>query len=187
MRCFLALELPETPHAQLRATIAAAAEFGASVRFVDPGQLHLTLLFAAAVDEAAVAAWRAAVSTTPLPTLRLELGAAGCFPRHNWPRVFWIGLRGEVDALARWQRELAEQARALGVPFDEQPFVPHVTLARARVDASAHRLAALAARLEQIAAATPADPFEPQSLTLSRSEPGPQGAHHEALLRRAMR
>ncbi|MBL8842210.1 MAG: RNA 2',3'-cyclic phosphodiesterase [Planctomycetes bacterium] len=189
MRCFLALELPEGVRDQLCAMVASAAasECGAAARFVDPRQLHLTLLFAGAVEEATVAAWRAALSTTTLPTLRLQLGPAGVFPRRNWPRVFWIGLRGEVDALVRWQRELAEQARALGVAFDEQPFVPHVTLARARVEAPAHRLAALAARLEEIAAATPADPFEPPSFTLFRSEPGPQGARHEALLRRAMR
>ncbi len=185
MRCFLALELPETPRAQLCAMIATAAEFGAAVRFVDPGQLHLTLLFAGAAEAATVAAWRAALSTTPLPELRLQLGAAGCFPRRTWPRIFWIGLGGGVAALARWQAELAEQARQLGVPFDERPFAPHITLARARDGAPAQRLAALAARLEETAAALPTAPFEPQSLTLFRSEPGPQGAHHEALLRRA--
>ncbi|GAA1469453.1 2'-5' RNA ligase family protein [Nocardiopsis exhalans] len=50
-------------------------------------------------------------------------------PEHR-ASVVWAGVRGE--GLRELADSLAEAARAAGVPVPSRPFVPHVTLARAR-------------------------------------------------------
>jgi 2'-5' RNA ligase len=66
------------------------------------------------------------------PSMNLRLAGAGRFGTTRRPQVLWAGLDGDVQPLV----DLAERLRAavgvLGLPLEDRPFRPHLTLARWR-------------------------------------------------------
>ncbi|WP_275582465.1 RNA 2',3'-cyclic phosphodiesterase [Geodermatophilus bullaregiensis] len=101
-------------------------------RWGDPARWHLTLLFLGAVPPALLPDLSAAVGTavagTPAATLRLA--GAGRFGSRRRPAVCWAGLDGDVGVLTALAGRLAAAARALGLPVEDRPFRPHLTLGR---------------------------------------------------------
>lgn len=52
------------------------------------------------------------------------------------PRVIWVGISGETDKLLELQRTMDSKLVRLGFARENQSFVPHLTLARVRDNAS---------------------------------------------------
>ena len=44
--------------------------------------------------------------------------------------MFWAGLDGDVEPLVALAERLADAARGLGLPVEDRPFRPHLTLGR---------------------------------------------------------
>jgi 2'-5' RNA ligase len=101
-------------------------------RWTAPDRWHLTLLFLGAVPDdflsPLVAAAGPAVAAAPSMTLRLAGG--GRFGQVRRPQVFWAGLDGDVEPLVDLAHRLSAAARDLGLPVEERPFRPHLTLGR---------------------------------------------------------
>jgi 2'-5' RNA ligase len=134
IRTFIALHLPAAIEQTLLDTIAQyRPHFPAgSVRWVQPQQLHLTLRF---LGETAVSHLPALqqgldqIASHHAP-LTLSLGALGCFPNGQRPRVFWVGLAGELVRLHALQREIEGLVNQVGWEREKRPFSPHLTLGR---------------------------------------------------------
>jgi RNA 2',3'-cyclic 3'-phosphodiesterase len=77
-----------------------------------------------------VSAAAPAVSATPPMTVRLAGG--GRFGPMRRPQVAWAGLDGDVGPLVDLAGRLSEAARSLGLPVEDRPFRPHLTLGRWR-------------------------------------------------------
>jgi RNA 2',3'-cyclic 3'-phosphodiesterase len=77
-----------------------------------------------------VAAAGPAVAGAPPMTLRLAGG--GRFGSLRRPQVAWAGLDGDVRPLVDLAARLAAAARRLGLPVEDRPFRPHLTLGRWR-------------------------------------------------------
>ena len=133
LRLFFAVELPPDVQTAL-GRLRPSAEWARDYRWVDPAMMHVTLAFlgeqpASALDalrEVAAAAAGASRSGT------LAVAAADRFGGSRAPRVLWVGLAGDLDALMRAQARLAEGLRATGFRLEDRPFQPHITLARRR-------------------------------------------------------
>ncbi len=99
-----------------------------------PERWHLTLLFLGRVPEdrvpALVAAAGPAVAAAPPMTLRLSGG--GRFGSVRRPQVAWAGLDGDVPALMNLAGRLTTAAAGLGLPVEDRPFRPHLSLGRWR-------------------------------------------------------
>src|SRR5262249_21138456 len=61
------------------------------------------------------------------PPLSLALGGGGRFGQ----RVLWTGVRGHREGLRRLAASAQAAARRSGVPVENRPYRPHLTLARA--------------------------------------------------------
>ena len=157
--------------------LASAAAAGANVRLVRPGDAHLTLAFLGEVDPARLAAvqqaLRLAVAAVRGGPPVLRLGGGG---RFGWGRstILWADVRGDVDRLVALADAVRAGLAAIGVPSDDKPFRPHLTIARpgdrmphADVDAD---LAALDSYL--------GPPWPANELVLVQSRPGPPPTHH---------
>jgi RNA 2',3'-cyclic 3'-phosphodiesterase len=107
-------------------------------RWVDASLLHVTLAFLGEqpperlevlerVGAAAAAASRGGA---------LRLGQAGHFGSKRAPRVLWVDLAGDLEALVALQGRLDAGLRAAGFALEDRPFRPHITLARRREAAS---------------------------------------------------
>jgi 2'-5' RNA ligase len=182
VRCFLALDLP-APVRNYLAGLAGQFQNKGRVHWVPADQLHMTLVFAGDVDDAAVDLLKDAVRAVDLPPLSLSLACLGHFPPKGEPRVVWAGLGGDTAAVETLQQELAARAEAAGVPREKRPFVPHVTLGRVK---SMFGALALVQQLKTVGATLRDKAFAPTDLVLYASELRPGGPIHTPLVRRPL-
>jgi 2'-5' RNA ligase len=95
---------------------------------------HLTLLFLGRVADERVAPLVAAAApaVAAAPPMTLRLAGGGRFGSVRRPQVAWAGLDGDVRPLVELAGRLAAAARSLGLPVEDRPFRPHLTLGRWR-------------------------------------------------------
>lgn len=101
-----------------------------ALRWSEPEAWHLTQAFIGVVDVddvPGIASLVAGVAVDHQPT-RLPTGRLGAFPRSGSARVLWYAAGDPDGSLGTVAASLAD---ALGLSRD-QPYRPHVTLARAR-------------------------------------------------------
>ena len=149
------------------------------MRWVQPGNIHLTLKFFGNVPDEeigslALAARQAAAEAEPL---QLQVTAAGAFPSSQAPRVVWLGLGGDVVPLTRLYYGLEKGFATLGYLPEGRAFNPHLTLGRVKSPANRERLAKLLEKLP------PLDwpPFTVKELILFQSVLSPQGSKYTPL------
>jgi 2'-5' RNA ligase len=184
-RLFVALDPPEAVRrrvAHLQAELRRAAGRAASdVRWVEPARIHLTLQFLGAVPAARVPALEEALREAAAEgaPLGLEVRGAGGFPSARRARVVWLGLGGDVGALAALVAGVGRRLAPLGFAPEDRPFTPHLTLGRSRDGRGAPGLAgALAA-----AAELDGTSWRASELVLFESHLSPAGARYEAAAR----
>jgi RNA 2',3'-cyclic 3'-phosphodiesterase len=130
LRLFVALEAPEPVVADLAAAVDDVRAEHPQLRWLPSDRWHLTLAFLGSVDAHRVddlrgRLARAAARHHPVP---LELAGAGRFGG----RVLWVGLRGAVADVGRLADSVAAGCRRAGVPVEDRPYRPHLTVARGR-------------------------------------------------------
>jgi 2'-5' RNA ligase len=171
-RCFVAVPIGE----QLRAALASAVaawrdEPGAeNLRWADASGWHATLAFLGDTDPDRVprlANALADVAGRSAP-FSLATGGLGGFPSSRSARVAWYGIADPEGRLAA----IASAVRAAIGLADDQPFRPHLTLARSR--------GVTRARIDLLNSA-PAGMLAVDELVLYRSILGQGPAHYEPL------
>jgi len=65
----------------------------------------------------------------------LELRGTGCFAQGEFPKVLWIGVE-KSEPLHRLKEKVDRVLEKYKLPFENRKYIPHVTLARLRRDAS---------------------------------------------------
>jgi len=183
VRCFVAIDLAPEVRAALaeaQAGLRAAAP-RADVRWVDPAGMHLTLKFLGEVPEERLPALQSALTgaVTPRPALALAASGLGGFPSVRRPRVVWVGIAGDGEALGRTAAVVEDALVPLGFPAEARPFRGHVTLARVRSPRGLARLG------EAIAAGAHAalGAWTAREVVFYRSHLKPSGAVYEPLAR----
>jgi 2'-5' RNA ligase len=204
MRAFVALIPPDAALAELADAVAPLRAAHPDLRWTPIGQWHLTLAFLGEVDEGVLPELterlaRAARRHRPLP---LVLAGGGRFgDRVLWtrvhaapptPRESCVSVRrvlrfgtashaseharpgDRIDGLRRLAASVAAAARRCGIPVEDRPYRPHLTLARARGGAQLDRAA------DGLAGFT-GTPWSAEALHLVRSRlgggPGGTAAH----------
>lgn len=145
IRTFIALELPAEVRLGLRRVQEQLQRARPPVRWVAPDKIHITLNFlgeipAEQVPAVGEAAARAAAAAAPFA---VEAAGLGVFPSARRPRVIWVGIQGELNALKALQGGLTRELAALGFPPEDRPFSPHLTLGRVRQHARPDEVRAL--------------------------------------------
>jgi RNA 2',3'-cyclic 3'-phosphodiesterase len=79
----------------------------------------------------------AASAVAAAPPMTLRLAGGGRFGSLRRPQVAWAGLEGDVEPLVELAGRLSLAARKLGLPAEDRPFRPHLTLGRWRPRAPA--------------------------------------------------
>jgi 2'-5' RNA ligase len=139
VRSFIAIELPD----ELRLALARLQEQlkagkPSSVKWVDPGSIHLTLKFLGNISPDMVGRVIAALegAVRGIAPFRLEVGGLGAFPGLKRVRVVWVGISGEVARLSQLQQRVESSLAPLGFVLESRSFTPHLTLARVREGAT---------------------------------------------------
>jgi 2'-5' RNA ligase len=194
LRAFLAVELTSdlldrVRHVQGRFREAITIEGSRDIRisWTRPDGLHLTVAFFGALPASLVSPLRAAIAAAvgDSPPIAVPLTKIGAFPHAREPRVLWIGpdeswhATGAGLALASLHSEIAGACRQLGLPGEDRPFRPHLTLGRVRRGERA--LGRQLAALKALDAVVDLPPLVLSPFTLFRSEASADGHVHSAL------
>ncbi|HEY3218555.1 MAG TPA: RNA 2',3'-cyclic phosphodiesterase [Candidatus Limnocylindria bacterium] len=147
MRLFVAVDVPSV----VASTASQVLPEIPSFRRVRPDLMHVTLVFLGAVPDEQLDEVAGAVreAVTGRRAFRVSFETLGRFPPGGAPTVAWLGIgRGatEMTALAESVRRRLE---AHALPFDPNPFRPHLTLGRVREGAGRDEVRAIAGAVER--------------------------------------
>ncbi len=134
-RLFFAVQLPHPLQAAAEVVQRTLRRSEADVKWVEPHNLHFTLKFLGDRPLSQVPALSQAAREVAArcSSFHVMLQGLGAFPHDRWPQVIWIGCREGGDCLAQLGRALDAALHTAGLaPRDKKPFVPHLTLGRAR-------------------------------------------------------
>ncbi len=178
IRCFLAIDLPEGLRPGLALVQGELKKAQADVRWVPPGNIHITLKFFGNVADAEIPTIIEAareVSATQAP-LTLKVTGAGAFPNVRSPRVVWLGLGGDMLPLTQFFHRLEKAFAALDYPPETRAFNPHLTLGRVR---SPEGRIQLSRAIEKLVVDWP--PFVVKEIILFQSVLSPKGSTYTPL------
>ena len=143
MRLFVALTPPAEVIDELGSAIARVRLHAPGLRWTPPEQWHVTIVFLGEVDDDALdeltrRLQRAAARHSPLS---LTFAGGGRFGH----RVLWTAVQGDRNGLRALTHSAKAAARRCGLPVEQRPHRPHLTLARAGAGADLRPLVTLLA------------------------------------------
>ena len=147
LRTFIGVDLGQQLRDRCIAMQENLARLGANAKWVEPDNLHVTLLFLGEVDERDVpdVCKAAAAVCAEHDAFTLSVEKIGCFGSPRRPRTFWAGVGEGAAELIALHDALEPPLLDLGCyRREERQFTPHITLGRAKgADASDQLAAAL--------------------------------------------
>lgn len=101
------------------------------IKWVHPGQFHLTLFFFGKVDvqDIPLLVKKLQSAVNIIPCFTFTLGETGIFQDRSGPRVLWLGIEAP-DALFTLKEAVDHAVAQLGFRPDSNAFHPHITLGR---------------------------------------------------------
>jgi RNA 2',3'-cyclic 3'-phosphodiesterase len=129
MRIFVGIDLDSEVRARIERFLEGVQGFALDARWMRPESLHITLKFIGEQSVEQVEAIAERLRRTESAPFEIRAAGYGFFPAAKAPRVFWIGIYGgpQLTTLAE-QVDIA--TAEFGVPREDRPFSPHLTLAR---------------------------------------------------------
>ena len=130
MRLFVALAISEEVRRQVALLIGELRERDRAMGWVNSQNLHITLKFIGEVPANRVPViCETLASVATGQSLSLEFNGLGFFPDVRRPSVVWVGITSAAQ-LASLASHIDQALATIGVPREEKPFIPHLTIAR---------------------------------------------------------
>jgi len=130
MRIFIGIDLDPEVRGRIARFLDGVQGFAPEARWVRPESLHITLKFIGEQPPERVDAIRERLRRIESSAFEIRFGGYGFFPTAKAPRVFWIGIEAGPQ-LAELAEKIDMAVAELGIPREDRPFSPHLTLARA--------------------------------------------------------
>ncbi len=134
LRSFIAVELSPNVRARSAQLIKALGAAEAKISWVQPQNLHLTLVFLGDVQLEEVPQICRAMdrAVAELPPFDLEVRGAGAFPDAARPRTVWLGVGRGSEEMIALHAALEEALAEVGYRPEGRRYRPHLTLGRVR-------------------------------------------------------
>jgi 2'-5' RNA ligase len=129
MRIFIALDIDDAIRQRIQRFMEGVSGFAPDARWVRPESLHVTLKFIGEKPIETVEEIKRALSGIRTESIEITFRGYGFFPTAKAARVFWVGIESGPQ-LASLAKTVDEATFALGIPKEDHPFAPHLTLAR---------------------------------------------------------
>ena len=140
MRVFLALEIPGEVRTAIGELIRTLEKTCRGAHWVRPDGVHVTLKFIGEAAPERIEQIQARLANIRVSApVELEFRGVGFFPNDRHPRVFWAGIAATPN-LAELAGCIEQELAPLGIPREERPFKPHLTLARFKSEDGLPRL-----------------------------------------------
>ena len=122
MRLFIAIQLSDEIKKALVGCMHDLKKQGVEGNYVPAQNLHLTLAFIGEYNDPAKV--KQIIERVPLPQIRLGISGKGHFGN-----LLWAGVKGN-QKLKTYVKDLRTALNEAGIPFDDDKFIPHITLIR---------------------------------------------------------
>ncbi|HZT80723.1 MAG TPA: RNA 2',3'-cyclic phosphodiesterase [Gemmataceae bacterium] len=145
LRTFIAVDPGKAIRDRVVALQEVLARTGASVKWVEPENLHFTLLFLGEVEDREIPAVCRAVAEgcQTHAAFPLSVERVGCFGNLRRPRTLWVGTGLGTQELVALHDALEPPLLDLGCyRREDRQYTPHLTLGRAKTDRPNDQLAA---------------------------------------------
>jgi 2'-5' RNA ligase len=130
MRLFVALATPTEVREKIASLIRELRGVDGNPKWINPDNLHVTLKFIGEVaPEKAVEIGDALATVQTQQSVVVKFREIGFFPDARRPSVAWVGIQS-AQMLFFLAGEVNRALVPLGIPREEKPFVPHLTIAR---------------------------------------------------------
>jgi 2'-5' RNA ligase len=130
MRLFAALAIPTEVRENLASLIRELRRVDANPKWINPDNLHVTLKFIGEVaPEKVMEIGDALAAVHAQQQVVAEFRDVGFFPDARRPSVAWVGIESP-PILSLLAAEVNRALVPLGIPREEKPFIPHLTIAR---------------------------------------------------------
>ena len=141
LRCFIAIEIPETIRGAIVSSLDSLKKSGADVKWVSPENIHITLQFLGETEEALIPVIKEALDKILLPysPFYIKIAGVGCFPDARRPRVIWVGTE-ESQPVINLHGDIAKGMAKLGYREEERNFTPHLTIGRVKSNRNVREL-----------------------------------------------
>jgi 2'-5' RNA ligase len=149
LRTFIAVAIDKTIRDHAVALQETLGRSGADVKWVEPENMHVTLLFLGEVEDRTLPAVCRVVADVAAARAPFEMGVerAGCFPNPRRPKTLWVGIGDGLQELVALHDALEPPLLDLGCyRREERHYTPHITLGRVKGDNGAEQLATALAR-----------------------------------------
>lgn len=122
MRQFIALTFNSSFKEELVHIIDSLKEEGIKGKYYDPDNLHMTLVFFGETNRQDEI--MEIIQSIPFPEITITTNRIGHFKK-----IYWVGVKEnpELDAYVNTLRNTLKQH---DIPFDDNPFYPHITILR---------------------------------------------------------
>ncbi|MFA5085110.1 MAG: RNA 2',3'-cyclic phosphodiesterase [Candidatus Omnitrophota bacterium] len=134
MRAFIAIELSEEIRKSLAQIEAHLKYSAADVKWVETGNIHLTLKFLGDIAEENCEKIIAILDDIgrSFKPFEISIKDIGAFPNIDYPRIIWVGLdKGAIESKALAEK-IGEETLKIGFQKEQRPFAPHLTVGRVR-------------------------------------------------------
>ncbi len=135
IRAFIAVPVTDEIRSEVESVERELKRIGADVKWVRPGNVHLTLKFLGDISPDDTARLKDALAEALAGKYGFEATVAGLgtFPRGGGkPRVVWMGLGSGVDQLRALAASVEDACASLGFEREDRPFAGHLTIGRSR-------------------------------------------------------
>jgi RNA 2',3'-cyclic 3'-phosphodiesterase len=130
MRIFIGIDLGPEVRGRISRFLEGVQGFAPDARWVRPESLHITLKFIGEQTPERVEAIAERLRRIQGGEFEIRSGGYGFFPTAKAARVFWIGIHAGPQ-LAELAGSIDVATAELGIPREDRPYSPHLTLARA--------------------------------------------------------
>ncbi len=108
------------------------ARTGADLKLVKPENIHITMRFLGNITPPMVDSIFEAMQQVSFSSFDVEIRGLGAFPKLQYARVIWAGIRKGAEQLSNIFDQLEPKLRELGFRPDPKGFSPHLTIARVK-------------------------------------------------------
>jgi 2'-5' RNA ligase len=143
LRTFIAVGIDKAIRDRAVALQESLGRAGADVKWVEPENMHVTLLFLGEVEDRTLPAVCRVVAEVAagLAPFEMRVEGAGCFPSPRRPRTLWVGIGDGLQELVALHDALEPPLLDLGCyRREDRQYTPHLTLGRVKGDAGADQL-----------------------------------------------
>jgi len=133
MRCFIAIDFPEDVKRAINEVILKVRDMGGVVKWVSPGNMHLTLKFLGEVKDETARDIQKSLSSvcSGHKPFSIYIRGAGAFPDFRSPNVLWAGIEASPELEGLFM-DIDRAVAEFGFERETRRFSPHLTIGRVK-------------------------------------------------------